>query len=88
MVDYFVPIEQLNTIIGVNGDNYFWNLRYEISDFKVTYVATAYIKTSSGYIFFKQAKQSAKSLAQDYLDNRNYDENSYDGSIAYLASIR
>ena len=87
IVDYFIPAEDLNTIMGVDGDNYFWNLRYGITDFEVTYVAAAYIKTSSGYVFFKQARYSVKSLANDYLENRGYDASVASGSLANLAAI-
>ena len=87
IVDYFIPVEDLNTIMGVDGNNYFWNLRYGITDFEVTYVAVAYIKTSSGYVFFKQARYSVKSLANDYLDNRGYDASVASGSLANLAAI-
>ena len=87
IVDYFVPVEDLNDIIGVNENNYFWNLRYSITDFKTMYVAAAYIKTSIGYVFFKQTSFSVKTLAQDYLDNRNCDENTANGSLANLTKI-
>ena len=87
IVDYFVPIEDMNAKIGVDGSNYFWNLRYSITNFKTLYVAAAYIKTSSGYVFFKQTQYSAKDLAQDYLDNRNCDNNTAGGSLANLAKI-
>ena len=87
IVDYFVPVENLNTIMGVDGNNYFWNLRYSITDYKTTYVAAAYIKTSSGYVFFQQARYSVKSLAQDYLDNRNYPASTAGGSLANLADL-
>ena len=87
IVNYFVPVEDLNDIIGVNENNYFWNLRYSITDFKTMYVAAAYIKTSIGYVFFKQTSFSVKTLAQDYLDNRNCDENTANGSLANLTKI-
>ncbi len=87
IVDYFVPVDQLETIMGVEGNNYFWNLRYSITDFKTTYVAAAYIKTATSYIFFQQARYSAKSLAQDHLDNRGYDATIAGGSLANLADL-
>ena len=87
IVDYFVPVENLNTIMGVDGNNYFWNLRYSITDYKTTYVAAAYIKTSTSYIFFQQARYSVKSLAQDYLDNRDYPASTAGGSLANLADL-
>ncbi len=87
IVNYFVPVEQLEAIIGVDGNNYFWNLRYEITDLKALYVAAAYIKTTSGYVFFKQARYSAKTLAEDYLNNRGYADTIAGGSLANLANI-
>ena len=45
----------------------------------------AYIKTSTGYVFFKEAKYSVKSLASDYINNRGYDENVANGSLYNLA---
>ena len=87
IVDYFVPIEDMNDIIGVKDNNYFWNLRYSITDFKTLYVSVAYIKTTSGYVFFQQTKYSVKTLAQDYLDNRDCDNNTAGGSLENLANI-
>ena len=87
IADYFIPVENLNTIMGVDGDDYFWNLRYGITDYETTYVAAAYIKTTAGYVFFKQTQYSVKDLAQDYLDNRNCDNNTAGGSLANLAKI-
>lgn len=87
LVDYFVPVENLNTIIGVRDNNYFWNLRYSITEYKVTYVAAAYIKTSTGYVFYQQTKYSVKTLAQDYLDNRDCDETTAGGSLKNLAQL-
>ena len=80
-------MENLDAIIGKTEDSYFWNLRYGISEFKTTYVAAAYIKTSTGYVFFKQTKYSVKELARDYLDNRGYDVGAAGGSLANLANI-
>lgn len=87
LVDYFVPVENLNTIMGVRGNSYFWNLRYSVTEFKTMYVAAAYIKTTTGYVFFKQTKYSAKTLAQDYLDNRGYTDSDVGGSLKNLANL-
>ena len=86
IVDYFVPVANLS-IMGIRDNNYFWNLRYSVADLKTTYVAAAYIKTSTGYVFYRQEKYSAKTLAQDYLDNRGYDESIAAGSLKNLADI-
>ena len=87
VVDYFIPVEDLNTIMGVSGDNYFWNLRYAITDYEQEYVAVAYIKTSLGYVFFKQARYSVKAIAADYIANRGYDSTTAEGSLSNLADI-
>ena len=86
IVDYFIPVEDLNTIMGVDGDNYFWNLRYSITDFKQEYVAVAYIKTTSGYVFMKQSRFSVKTLAQYYINVLNYNATTAGGSLANLAN--
>ena len=87
IVDYFIPVEDLNTIMGVDGDNYFWNLRYTITDFTQKYVAVAYIKINNGYVFMKQSRFSAKTLAQYYINVLNYDTNAAGGSLSNLANI-
>ena len=87
IVDYFIPVEDLNTIMGVNGDNYFWNLRYSITDYTQKYVAVAYIKTTSGYVFMKQTTYSVKTLAAYYINVLNYNANTAEGSLSNLANI-
>ena len=84
-IDYFVPISNMN-IMGDDGKgNYFWNLRQSVTDYEKEYAAAAYIKVDGECIYLKYAKYSLKTLAKDYLDNRNYDETSYDGSLSNLA---
>lgn len=85
-IDYFVPIANIS-IIGSDDDNYFWNLRYVVSDLTKEYAAAAYIKTTSESIYLKRATYSAKTLAADYLNNRNCDETTAGGSLANLAAI-
>ena len=85
VVDYFIPVEQMDGIIGVTSDTYFWNLRYTVEDYEKSYTAAAYIKTEDGYVFFKQVSFSAKTLADDYIKNRGYDASSVEGSLANLA---
>lgn len=82
-VDYFVSIENMATTIAEEGNNYFWNLRWEIdsSDMSKVYSATAYIKVGNRYFLLKMAKESVKTLAQDYLDNRDCDGTTADGSL-------
>ena len=87
IVDYYIPIEDLNTIMGVNGDNYFWNLRYSITDYTQKYVAVAYVKTTSGYVFMKQTTYSVKTLAAYYINVLNYNANTAEGSLSNLANL-
>ncbi len=88
IVDYFMPSEDMATPV-VKGNNYYWNLFYRISteNFNTTYVAAAYIKVGSDYVFFRQVRYSVKSLAQDYIDNRGYSLTAASGSLANLANI-
>ena len=85
IVDYYKPIEDM--MPAVDGNNYYWNLFLRISEmnFDTYYIAAAYIKTSTGYVFFKEAKYSVKSLASDYINNRGYDDNVASGSLYNLA---
>ena len=87
IVNYFIPVEDLNTIMGVNGDNYFWNLRYSITDYTQKYVAVAYVKTTSGYVFMKQTTYSVKTLAAYYINVLNYNANTAEGSLSNLANL-
>ena len=68
-------------------DDYFWNLFFTITDLKKQYVAAAYIRTSTEYIFFRQVAYSAKTLAADYLNNRGYASSTAGGSLNNLANI-
>ena len=72
-----------------DDDNYYWNLFLRISEmnFDTHYIAAAYIKTSTGYVFFKEVKYSVKSLASDYINNRGYADTIAGGSLANLANI-
>ena len=85
IVDYYKPIEDM--MPAVDGNNYYWNLFLRISEmnFDTHYIAAAYIKTSTGYVFFKEAKHSVKSLASDYINNRGYDDDAANGSLYNLA---
>jgi len=87
IVDYYKPIEDM--MPAVDGNNYYWNLFLRISEmnFDTYYIAAAYIKTSTGYVFFKEAKYSVKSLAADYIANRGYADTVASGSLANLANI-
>lgn len=88
LVDYFMPVEDMATPVA-KGNNYYWNLFYRISNenFDTTYVAAAYIKTATEYVFFEQVRYSVKSLATDYIYNRGYDPTIADGSLTNLANL-
>ena len=89
IVNYFVPKETKATPTA-KGNDYYWNLKYNISetDFKTIYVAAAYIKTATEYVFFNQARYSVKTLAADYINERDYDPTTANGSLANLANLK
>ena len=68
-------------------DNYFWNLFFEINNLTKVYTAVAYIRTSTEYIFFRQVRYSAKTLAADYIANRGYTSSMAGGSLNNLANL-
>ena len=86
IVDYYMAESEMNTP-PEQGDNYYWNLFHRITDLKQVYVAAAYIKTSTEYVFFRQVRYSAKTLAGDYIANRGYASNSANGSLSNLANL-
>ncbi len=88
LVDYHMPKEDMATPV-IKGDNYYWNLFYRITEenFKTKYVAAAYIKTATEYVFFKQVRYSVQSLADDYIKNRGYSSTIAGGSLANLANL-
>ena len=86
LVNYYVSKETMATPVE-DDDNYFWNLFCRITDLKKVYVAAAYIKTSTEYVFFKQVKYSAKTLAADYIANRGCGPTTASGSLTNLANL-
>ena len=86
IVNYYMPKEEMATPVE-DDDNYYWNLFFRISDLKTTYVSSAYIKVGEEYVFFKQVKYSAKTLAADYIANRGCGPTTAGGSLANLASL-
>ena len=88
IVDYFMPKEEMATPV-IKGDNYYWNLFFRITEenFKTKYVAAAYIKTATEYVFFEQVRYSVQSLADDYIKNRGYSSTIAGGSLANLANL-
>lgn len=79
----YVSLNDFN--IPEKNNEYYWNLKYEIAsinDMLDSYTAAAYIKLTNGdLVFLKQVKYSVWSLAKDYLDNRNCNEETADGSL-------
>ena len=70
--------------------NYVWNLYKTIplEKAKTDYVAVAYIILNNDeLVFLKQVVASVKSLAKDLIDGPDRDENSFGGSLNYLASL-
>ena len=90
----FVRINDMEGIIGVTEDSYFWNLRLELfnNDYDYTpntsFTAAAFIALGEDdnreYIIMNQTSCSLVSLAKDYLDNRGCDENTAGGSLKYI----
>ena len=89
IIDYYVPTSGEGSMATPveTGNNYIWNLFYRITDLHKVYVAAAYIKTESDYVFFKQATYSVKTLAGDYVANRGYDASVAGGSLYNLANL-
>ena len=75
--------------VPVENEYYAWNLKINVADgyYETTFTAVAYIKTTNGYVYFNQLAASVKSLAQELLGGPNYDDESLDGSIHYLAHL-
>lgn len=86
IVNYYIPKEEMATPVE-DDDNYYWNLFFRISDLKTTYVSSAYIKVGEEYVFFKQVKYSAKTLAADYIANRGCGPTTANGSLTNLANL-
>ena len=97
VTDYYMPKAQKakpSTATDIQkgdleGEYLIWNLKQMIDfeDADVTYVAVAYIKTTTQVIFLQEARYSVESLAKDYLDNRNYEDDDADGSLYSLAKL-
>lgn len=68
------------------GDNYYWNLYKGVTNSLTTdFVAVAYIRTSKGVVFLKQVTASTKSLANDLINDKTYDLDAFEGTLADLA---
>ena len=68
------------------GDYYYWNLYKRVTEHLTTdYVAVAYIRTKTGVVFLQEVTASAKSLANDLINDKTCDLDSFEGSLANLA---
>ena len=85
-------LAEAGQVEGLDEDYYIWNLRKGISSANLTkeYVAVAYVVTEYGVIFLNEIKASAKSLAQDLIDDstNDYDAGSFEGSLGNLAGLK
>ena len=79
------------TYMGVDTEEtyYIWTLGKGISSEHLTtvYNVVAYIIFDDDIVFFDAAKESAKTLASDLLDNNVYEESDFGGSLKYLADL-
>ena len=87
IVDYYMSKTEMATPVG-QGNNYVWNLFQHVdeADVEKVFVAVAYIKVGDEYVFMKQVRYSAKTLAGDYIANRGCDSETAGGSLAVLAA--
>ena len=87
IVDYFMARNEMEVPPSLDNDNYAWNLFLQIpeSDFGKVYYACAYVKVEDEYYFLWMASYSVYTLAEDYIDNRHYNQNTADGSLYNLA---
>lgn len=79
-----------STYQGVTDDYYVWNIKRSVSeaDYTTVYASVAFIVTrDSGVVFLKEVRKSVKDLAQDLIDGHDYDSDSLDGSLNYLANL-
>lgn len=76
---------------NVDEPYYVWNLYVCISNEQLTsdFTAIAYITTADGIIFFNEVTKSAKTLANDLLNDstNEYDATSFEGSLYNLAHL-
>ena len=86
IVNHYMPKANMS-VPPVQDDNYYWNLFFSVTNLKKQYVAAAYIRTSTEYVFFRQVTYSAKTLAGDYISNRGYASNVAGGSLNNLANL-
>ena len=75
---------------NISENTYAWNLAQKITspaNLTRTYVSIAYIRTSQGLVFLNEVRVSPKSVAQSMLASSDYDSESFNGSLEYLANL-
>lgn len=97
VTDHYMPKEEKakpsyatdNQKGELEGQYLIWNLKQMIDfiDATKTFVAAAYIKTETETIFLNQVRYSVKSLANDYINNRGYQNSVAEGSLLNLANL-
>ena len=88
--DFYRPLSQKShPDITNEGQDYIWSLFKNVTseNFKKVYVVVAYIKTTSGVIFFNQVEASVKSIASSLISSGIYNRGSHGGSVYYLANL-
>ena len=86
IANHYMSKQEMN-VPPVQESNYYWNLFFTITDLTKVYTAVAYIRTSTEYVFFRQVRYSAKTLAADYIANRGYASSTANGSLNNLANL-
>ena len=80
---------------GLLEDCYVWSLFKTISEgividesiLETAYTAVAYIKTEDGVVFLDQEVASVVDIAVKLIDDKVYNEEAFEGSLAYLAYL-
>lgn len=87
--DHPTPAD-VGDVEGLDEPYYIWNLRKGVSMANITkeFVALAYVVVDGEVVFLNEVKASVKSLAQDLIDDETneYNANSFEGSLGYLAN--
>lgn len=70
-------------------NNYGWNLYKNISseNYLTEYTAVAFIEVANGVVFLNEVTTSVQNLAYSLLDEQVYEEDSFGGSLKYLANL-
>lgn len=70
-------------------DTYAWTIAQNINDNHLTrtYVAIAYIRTSTGLVFLQEERISVQEIADRMVTTGNYDEDPMFESLSYLANL-